>query len=186
MMKIILIGYRCTGKTSVGKKIAEQLGIPFYDTDEFIQRHTNKTIREIVDKEGWDAFRAEERATIKKLSSLTEGVIAAGGGAIMDAENRKALKHNGMCIWLTADVRTIVARMRNDRASTAQRPPLSDGDVERETAQILKTREPVYQELADCIIDTAGKGIDAVVDEICSALASRNRNNAVQKSQATS
>ena len=104
----------------------------------------------------------------------------------MDAENRKALKRNGMCFWLTADVRTIVARMRNDRASTAQRPPLSDGDVERETAQILKTREPVYQELADCIVDTAGKGIDAVVDEICSALASRNRNNEVQKSQATS
>lgn len=186
MMKIILIGYRCTGKTSVGKKIAEQLGIHFYDTDELIQRHANKTIREIVEREGWEAFRAEERATIKKLSSLTEGVIAAGGGAIMDAENRKALKRNGMCIWLTADVRTIVARMRNDRASTAQRPPLSDGDVERETAQILKTREPVYQELADCIVDTAGKGVDAVVDEICSAFASRNRNNKVKKSQATS
>jgi shikimate kinase len=186
MMKIILIGYRCTGKTSVGKKIAEHLGIPFYDTDDLIQRHANKTIREIVEKEGWDAFRAEEKATIKKLSSLTEVVIAAGGGAIMDAENRKTLKRNGMCIWLTADVRTIVARMRNDRASTAQRPPLSDSDVEQETARILKTREPVYQESADCIVDTEGKEIDAVVDEICSALASRNRNNEVQKSQATS
>lgn len=185
-MKIILIGYRCTGKTEVGKKISERLGISFYDTDEIIQSHTGKTIREIVEEEGWDAFRAEERATIKKLSSLTDGVIAAGGGAVMNPENRKALKQDGLCVWLTADVSTIVARMRSDRASTAQRPPLSDGDVERETAQILKTREPVYQELADCIVDTAGKGIDAVVDEICSALASRNRNNEVQKSQATS
>jgi shikimate kinase len=186
MMKIILIGYRCTGKTEVGKKISERLSISFYDTDEIIQSHTGKTIREIVEEEGWDAFRSEERAIIKKLASLTDGVIAAGGGAIMDAENRKTLKHNGLCIWLTADVSTIVARMRNDRASTAQRPPLSNGSLERETSEILKTREPIYQELADCIVDTAGKGIDAVVDEICSSLASRNRNNEVQKSHATS
>jgi shikimate kinase len=89
MMKIIVIGYRCTGKTSVGKKIAERLGIPFNDTDEIIQSHTNKTIWEIVDEKGWDAFRAEERATIRKLSSLTDGVIAAGGGAVTDPENRK-------------------------------------------------------------------------------------------------
>ena len=169
-MKIILIGYRCTGKTTVGKKIAERLGIPFYDTDELIQSHTNKTITEIVDEKGWNAFRAEERATIKKLSSLTDGVIAAGGGAVMDAENRKAVKQDGLCIWLTADVKTIVARMRNDKATTAQRPPLSDDGVERETTEILKAREPVYQEMADYIVDTIGKGIDAVVDEICSAL----------------
>ena len=169
-MKIILIGYRCTGKTSVGKKIAERLGIPFYDTDELIQSHTNKTITEIVDEKGWNAFRAEERATIKKLSSLTDGVIAAGGGAVMDAENRKALKQDGLCMWLTADVKTIVARMRNDRATMAQRPPLSDDGVEQEIAETLKAREPFYQEMTDCIVDTAGKAIDAVVDEICSAL----------------
>jgi shikimate kinase len=184
-MKIILIGHRCTGKTSVGKKISELLGIPFYDTDELIQRHTGKTIREIVEKEGWDAFRAEERGIIKKFPPLTDGVIAAGGGAIMDAENRKVLKYNGLCVWLTADVSTIVARIRNDRASNAQRPPLSDGGLERETAETLETREPVYQKMADCIVDTAGKGIDAVVDEVCSALAGCNLKKDVQKSQAT-
>ena len=169
-MKIILIGYRCTGKTAVGKKIAEQLGIPFYDTDELIQSHTNKTVKKIVEKEGWDAFRAVERQVITKLSVLTEGVIAAGGGAIMDAENRKALKQNGMCIWLTADVRTIVERMRNDRASIVQRPPLSNDGVEQETAQILENREPVYGEMADCIVDTSGKGIEVVVDAVCSEI----------------
>lgn len=169
-MKIILIGYRCTGKTSVGKKIAERLNIPFYDTDELIQGHTNKTVREIVEKDGWDAFRAEEKAIIKQFPSLTDGVIAAGGGAIMDSENRKTLKQDGLCIWLTADVSTIIARMKNDRETTAQRPPLSDGGLERETAEILKAREPVYHEMADCIVDTARKGIDAVVDEIYSAL----------------
>jgi shikimate kinase len=169
-MKIILIGYRCTGKTSVGKKIAERLDIPFYDTDEIIQSHTNKTIREIVEKDGWDAFRAEERAIIKQFPSLAHGIIAAGGGAIMDVGNRKALKQDGVCVWLTADVSTIVERMRNDRATTAQRPSLSDSGVEQETEEILETREPIYKEMADCIVDTAGKEIDAVVDEVCSVL----------------
>jgi shikimate kinase len=169
-MKIVVIGYRCTGKTSVGKKTAKRLDIPFFDTDEIIQSHTNKTISEIVDEKGWDAFRAEERTTIKKLSSLTDGVIAAGGGAVMDAENRKALKQDGLCVWLTADVSTIVARMQNDRQTTTQRPPLSDDGLEQETAAILAARKPFYQEMADCIVDTAGKEIDAVVDEVCSAL----------------
>lgn len=89
----------------------------------------------------------------------------------MVAENRKALKHNGLCLWLTADVSTIIARMRSDKASTAQRPPLSDDGLEEETAAILAAREPFYQEMTDCIVDTAGKGIDAVVDEVCSELA---------------
>ena len=185
MMKIILIGYRCTGKTSVGKKIAEQLGIPFFDTDEIIQKHTGNSIREIVDEKGWDAFRAEERATIKKLSSLTDGIIAAGGGSVMDAENRKALKQDGLCVWLTADVSTIVARMKNDRTTTTQRPPLSDGGLERETVEILEAREPFYQEMADCIVDTAGKGIDAVIDEVCSELAHYDIDCNEQRSLAT-
>ena len=169
-MNIILIGYRCTGKTSVGKKIAERLAFPFYDTDEIIQRHTGKTIREIVDEEGWDAFRVTERAIIKTLPSLADAIIAAGGGAIMDAENREVLRNNALCVWLTADVRTIVERIRTDRASNAQRPPLSSDGLERETTEILESRRPLYQELADATVDTSGKAIDAIVDEVLSAL----------------
>jgi shikimate kinase len=169
-MKIVLIGYRCTGKTSVGKRLAERLGIPFYDTDELVQRDAGKTIRELVDQEGWDAFRARERAIIKQLPLSADAVIAAGGGAIMDAANRKALKHKGLCVWLMADVRTIVERMRDDKASAAQRPPLSGDGLEQETAKILEARRPFYQEMADCTIDTSGKGINVIVDEILSAL----------------
>ena len=169
-MKIVLIGYRCTGKTSVGKRLAERLGIPFYDTDELIQSAADKTIRELVDQEGWDAFRARERAIIKQLPLSADAVIAAGGGAIMDAANRKALKEKGLCVWLTADVKTIVERMRDDKASAAQRPPLSGDGLEQETAKILEARRPFYQEMADCTIDTSGKNIAAIGDEILSAL----------------
>jgi shikimate kinase len=80
------------------------------------------------------------------------------------------LKQDGLCVWLIADISTIVARMRNDRATTTQRPPLSDGGLERETSEILEAREPFYQEMADCIVSTTGKDIDAVADEVYGAL----------------
>jgi shikimate kinase len=169
-MRIVLIGYRCTGKTSVGKRLAARLCIPFYDTDDLIQRKAGKTVRELVDAEGWDAFRTRERAIIQQLSSSADVVIAAGGGAIMDAANRKALKEKGPCVWLRADVKTITKRMRNDRTSDAQRPPLSGDSLEQETAAILETRKPFYREMADCTIDTSGKEINVIADEILSAL----------------
>ncbi len=168
-MRIVLIGYRCTGKTSVGKRLAERLGTPFYDTDELIQSEAGKTIREMVDTEGWDAFRARERAIIEQLPLSADAVIAAGGGAVMDAANRKALKEKAICVWLMADVKTICERMRNDTASNAQRPPLSSNGLEEETAKILEARRPFYQETADCTIDTSGKGIETIVDEILGA-----------------
>jgi len=169
-MKIVLIGYRCTGKTVVGKRIAERLGLPFYDTDELIQGQSGKTVRELVEEGGWDAFRAAEKAIVKQLPALGDAVIAAGGGAPMDAENREVLRGTGFCVWLIADERTIVERMQNDQASAAQRPPLSDDGLEKETAKILQARRPLYQEVADSVVDTADKGIDAVVDEVSAAL----------------
>jgi len=182
-MKIVLIGYRCTGKTSVGKRLAERLGIPFCDTDELIQSNVGKTIRELVDQEGWDAFRARERAIIKQLPLSADAVIAAGGGAIMDAANRKALKQKGICVWLMADVKTICERMRKDGVSNEQRPPLSSDGLEQETAKIIEARRPFYQEMADCTIDTSGKNIEAIADEILGALGPRLLDQ--QRSRAT-
>jgi shikimate kinase len=173
-MGIVLIGYRCTGKTSVGKQLAQRLGIPFFDTDELIQSEAGKNIRELVNEEGWDAFRQRERSIIKRLPSSAGAVIAAGGGAIMDAANRKALKEKGFCVWLTADVSTIVKRLQRDEGSNAQRPPLSSDGLEQETATILEARRPLYQEMADCTIDTSIKGLDAIVDEIVGALGPAN------------
>ena len=172
-MNIVLIGYRCTGKTSVGRKISERLRIPFYDTDELINKHTGKTVKEIVDNGGWDLFRKEEKAVIRGLSSLADTVIAVGGGAVMDAENREALRRNGLFLWLTADVRTIIERMRNDRTGDERMPPLASDCAERETSGILKQRIPTYQGLADFTIDTSERGIDAVADEFCNLLIRR-------------
>jgi shikimate kinase len=172
-MKIILIGYRCTGKTSVGKRIAERLGVPFCDTDDLIQSEAGMTIAEIVAAGGWEAFRVQELTIIKTLPSSSEGIgiIAVGGGAVMDAENRTVLKQLGICVWLTADVKTIVERMRADQGSDAKRPPLSRNGLEQETATMLKERGPLYEALADCVVATTGKQIDEIAEEVCGVLA---------------
>jgi shikimate kinase len=166
-MNIVLIGYRCTGKTSVGRKISERLKIPFYDADELITEHTGKTVREIVDRGGWDLFRKEEKAIIRGLSFLADTVIAVGGGAVMDGENREALKRNGLFLWLTADVHTIIQRMRNDSTGEERCPPLASDCAEREISGILEQRIPIYRQLSDFTIDTSERDIDAIADEFC-------------------
>ena len=169
-MHIILIGYRGTGKTSVGRKLAEKLKLPFYDTDQMIIDRIGKTIKEWVEEKGWESFRQEEKAVIRVISSLDCGVIALGGGAVMDPENREVLRQKGLIVWLTADVQTIIKRMKSDPDNKDNRPPLSEKDWENETQELLTQRSPVYQGLADFSIDTDGKNIEGVTEEICNQI----------------
>jgi len=166
MPNLILIGYRAAGKTAVGERLAEKLGVPFCDTDEVISRRTGKTVREIVAEKGWEAFRKEERIVIKGLTFMQGSVIALGGGALMNPENLELLKGKGIFIWLTADATTIVERMAGDGATGEQRPPLTERDPLSETAALLKEREPVYRVVSDMAVDTAGRGIEDITDEI--------------------
>lgn len=165
-MHIILIGYRGTGKTSVGKKLAETLHLPSYDTDQMIMDRLGKTIKDWVEEKGWDAFRQEEIAVIRELSSLPPGIVSLGGGAVMDPGNRERLKAMGLMVWLTADVKTIVTRMKADPHNSDNRPPLSEKDWETEIKDLLTRRSPVYRQLADFSIDTDGKKIEGIVEEI--------------------
>ncbi|MBA4392395.1 MAG: shikimate kinase [Desulfobacca sp.] len=167
MNHIILIGYRCTGKTSAGKKMAEELKLPFYDTDAIIIDRIGKTIREWVGEKGWESFRQVEKTVIKENSSFARGVIALGGGAVMDTENRETIKKNGRIIWLTADLQTIIERMKADPLNKDLRPPLSEGDWEAEVRETLNKRIPLYASLADFRVDTKGKTIEAIIEEIC-------------------
>ncbi len=173
---ILLIGYRSSGKTSVGKCLAGRLGLPFFDTDDLISRRTGKSVREIVAEKGWEGFRREEKVAIKGLIFLTGCVVALGGGAAMDPGNVDILKGKGsfIWIWLDADAQTLVERMEKDGATEESRPPLlSGGDTISETALLLKEREPVYRVLADMIVDTAGRNVEDITEEICERLASR-------------
>ena len=165
-MHIILIGYRGTGKTSVGRKLAEKHQLPFYDTDQMIMDRIGKTIKQWVEERGWESFRQEEKTVIKGISFLIPGVIALGGGAVMDPENREIVKQNGLTVWLTADVQTIIERMKSDPDNQENRPALSGLDWEMEVREILSQRLPVYEQSADLSIGTEGKTIEEVAEEI--------------------
>jgi shikimate kinase len=110
-MKIVLIGYRCTGKTAIGQKLAQALALPFYDTDALIEGVTGMTIREIVDERGWPYFREKEQECIRRVGLMSDCVIATGGGAVMAPENRAVIKENSLVVWLTADMDAILARL---------------------------------------------------------------------------
>lgn len=169
-MHVILIGYRGTGKSAVGKKLAEKLKAPFYDTDDLIERGAARSIRDVVAEKGWAHFRERESKIIRKLAVLQGGVVATGGGAVLDQGNCDILKEHGLLIWLTADMMTMVERIRNDAASGERRPPFLHDEALREEEAVLKERLPIYRELADFSIDTTGKSIDEIVEAVCQFL----------------
>lgn len=153
-MNIIFTGYRCTGKTTVGRLLAKTSGRPFFDTDDLVCLRTGKTIARIVAEGGWAAFRKEEHAVIEEVSRLEGVVIATGGGAILDPANVRCLKKNGRVVWLVASAETIRKRMENDAARGINRPSLSGETLDKEVRETLAQREPLYRQSADMGVNT--------------------------------
>jgi len=168
-----LIGYRCSGKTSIGKGLAGRLGLPFVDTDELVEKRVGKTIREMVGASGWAFFRRQEREAIKSLAALDQSIIATGGGAVMAEDNAADLKQEGVLIWLVADEETVLKRMLADAATAEQRPSLSGADLKKEISETLALRTPVYRRLADYAVYTGRAGIEESVERIVEFLLSR-------------
>jgi len=174
-VKIVLIGYRCTGKTGAGRRLAERLGTAFVDTDERVEVEAGGTIAEIVRTEGWTGFRRRESGVLRGLTDGEEGVVATGGGVLLDPRNREVLKELGSVVWLDASPETVVRRLDADAGSGERRPGLTDLEPEAEVRSLLKEREPLYRQAADIRIDTTDLTIDGVVDEICRQIGQRAR-----------
>jgi len=169
-MNIIFTGYRCTGKTSAGRRLAQLLGCAFYDADERIIQLAGRSVEQIVAEKGWPAFREVERAAILELSGKDHCVIAPGGGAVLDERNVEALKKNGLFVWLVADTATIVRRLKKDQTGGAPRPSLSGKPVEAEVQEVLTQREPVYRRIADVTVDTSTRSVEEVVETLIQQL----------------
>jgi shikimate kinase len=169
-MNIILIGYRASGKTSAGRELARLLDRPFFDTDRMIFAKTGRTIPEIVEASGWQAFREVEKTVIGELSRLDEVVIALGGGAVMDPENVAMLGERGRFVWLRADARVLALRMGKEQNGVAQRPTLTGAGTLAEIEEVLAKRLPVYGDVAEVIVDTAGKDPAGIAAEIAGQL----------------
>jgi shikimate kinase len=162
-MNLILIGYRGTGKTTVGRILAERLGLRLVSLDALIIEKAGASIPEIVDQYGWDHFRDLESEVVKETCRSGGQVLDCGGGVILRDENVRELKGAGVVIWLRAGVKTIVERIHDDD----QRPSLTGKkSFLEEVEEVLFEREPGYQAAADIIVDTEGKTPEALAGEI--------------------
>jgi shikimate kinase len=153
---IFLIGYRGTGKTTVARLLADQLGWPWVDADEALERHHGRTIRAIFAEEGEAGFRDKESALLEELCRLERHVVATGGGVVVRAGNRRRLQEAGWVVWLTADAATLWLRLQQDAATVGRRPDLTVGGM-AEVEELLRCREPWYDACADFQVDTTGR-----------------------------
>jgi len=151
---LILIGYRCCGKTRVGRHLAGLTGYDFVDTDQRIESDCGADIGNLVTDKGWPFFRQTETRILTHLLCRNNQVIATGGGVVLAPENRILIKENGFVIWLTADPSTIVRRLEADLKTLSQRPRFTDRSLFEETRNTLAARTPFYEDLADMTVDT--------------------------------
>jgi len=143
-MNLVLIGYRCTGKTTVGRILAEKLEWPLVDTDTLVQQRAGRSIKEIVAEGGWPEFRRIEREVVADVSAADRQIISAGGGAILDDANTRALRAGGKVVLLTCAPETIWERMKTDPKTLAERPDLTDSGGIAEIRDLLDQRRDKY------------------------------------------
>ena len=161
-MNLILIGYRGTGKSTVGEILAKRLKLRLVNLDERIAAKAGKRIPEIVEQRGWEHFRDLESEVVAEAVKDDGQVLDCGGGVILREKNTALLKKAGQVFWLQASIPTIVARIQNG----AERPSLTGKSFTDEVADVLREREPRYRAAADHVVDTEGKTPERVAEEI--------------------
>jgi shikimate kinase len=150
-MNLILIGYRGTGKSRVGRLVARRTGMPCVHMDEELERRAGATIPELVAQFGWPHFRELEATLARELTGREQTIIDTGGGVIERADNIAVLRRDACVIWLKASVETIVRRIKGG----TQRPALTTGKTfTEEVAEVLERRTPLYASASHFQIDT--------------------------------
>ena len=161
LVNLALVGFMGTGKTSVGRLVAEQLHFEFLDTDDLIQTRTGRTIADIFAKDGEPAFRALERQVVGELAAHRKTMISTGGGLPTNPENLAALKTHALVICLWASPEKIWERVRYQ----SHRPLLHDPDPQKKIRELLALREPFYKQ-ADVLINTDQRSAREVAQQI--------------------
>jgi shikimate kinase len=166
-MNIVLIGMRGSGKTSVGKLLAERLLKSFYDLDTILAAKEKMPITEVIAKHGWEYFRDKESEIAEGISGPANAVISTGGGVILREKNILALQKNGKFVYLKTSIDTMLKRI----GESSGRPPLTNQPtITDEIKQVLFEREPLYQKIANITVETDNKSIQDVVNEIMKQL----------------
>ena len=161
-MNIVLIGMRGSGKTTVGKLLAKKLDRQFIEMDELIVRRVGLDIPEIVKQYGWEKFRQVEKEITQEVAELDDVVNATGGGVVTREENIHELKKKGRLVWLKANTDTLLKRIGNDR----YRPSLTGKSPREDLETVLPERTPIYERVAEFIINTETKRPEEVAEVI--------------------
>ena len=159
---IFLVGPMGAGKSAVGRQLARSLHLSFVDSDDEIESRTGVDISFIFEKEGEAGFRKRESAAIDDLTKMDGVVLATGGGAILSPDNRSHLGGRGLVVYLYTKVAQQVARTERGR----ERPLLESGDPRDILEALLLERDPLYREVADLVVETDGRRVHAVANEI--------------------
>ena len=159
---IILVGFMGTGKSTIGRSLSQTLSYPVIDTDQLIEKQQGRSIPEIFEEEGEDAFRDMETALLRSLLTQSGHIISTGGGIIIREENRQLLRKMGYVIWLVASPEEI----HNRTARNNNRPLLNNEDPAGTIRKLLETRIPLYKECAHLAIETNQLNFDEITTGI--------------------
>jgi shikimate kinase len=159
---IFLVGPMGAGKTTIGKQIASEQKMVFYDSDHEIEFRTGVSIPHIFDVEGEEGFRRREESMIDELTQKQHIVLATGGGAVLRETNRQHLKQRGTVVYLHASIEQLLERTARDK----NRPLLQTENPRAKLQELMQQREPLYREVADIIINTEGQAISVIACEI--------------------
>ena len=170
---LILVGMMGSGKTTMGRALARHLGKFFVDSDEEIIKRTGVTIPHIFDVEGEPGFRQREAAALRDLVKRDNMVLATGGGAVLDEQNRALLRQNGIVIYLKAGVHDLWQRTRHDR----NRPLLQTGDAHAKLMELFRQRDPLYQQVADIVIQSGRQSVHALMLRLVDEIEAFGKNN---------
>jgi shikimate kinase len=176
--RVLLIGMMGAGKSTTGRLLAERLGWVYLDSDDEILRRTGRTVPEIWHADGEAAFRAEESAVLADATaSISPVVVGVAGGAVLDPANFIVIREAGLVVWLRVSVPTLVARV-GDGAGR----PLLEGDPAGSLRRLEAARRPIYESLAEIVIDVDGLAATDVVDRIVEELG-RRRTSPAERGQ---
>ena len=165
-MNLYLVGYRCTGKTIVGRLLSEELEWVFVDMDHQLAAEADMAIQDIVSTQGWKHFREIESRLLARLSQTARQVVATGGGVVTTPASISAMRTSGKVVWLQASPSIIAERMLKDSNTDSQRPPLRGEDTFAEIKEILKERMPLYEQAMHFQVDTDNLGPREVTELI--------------------
>jgi len=166
---IYLVGFRATGKSTIGKLAARELGVDFVDLDRLLCEEAGKTVEEIVAEEGWPGFRTREKNILMRTTYMAGNIIATGGGAVLHQDIWPLLKRGSIVIWLDAEEEEIYKRLSR-RVSDSGRPSLTDQNLRNEIKGVLNERLPLYEKVADIRINTGSGSVIDVVKEVVGSI----------------